>query len=169
MGRGYQGGGIFLVRLVGLFLLLMLFAAVLHEARPAVGRRSIPAPPKIEETLLARLQPAFSQNRQKFFDSLYPVGTATGLAVHEVSVTAWKNDWPSNRAGDIRQLTVCYTLYWTDPLRSDGYTTIRLLFDTAAGRCLEEQVQATNAAAHTEAGEVVGYFASPLIYGALSR
>lgn len=150
----------------GIFLvfLLVLVAAVMHESWPAAGKSR-----RAESVLQARLQTAFDQNRQKLFDSLYPAGSATGVTVHEVTVTAWKTGLPANRIGDIRQFTVRLTLYWKSPLRTDGYTTIRLVFDTAAGRCTEEQVLASNGAAGTEAGELAGYLASTLIYGALTR
>lgn len=147
-----------------LVFLLVLVAAVVHESWPVAGSHR-----RVETVIQDRLQTAFEQNRQKLFDSLHPTGTVTGVAVQEVTITAWKQGLPTNRIGDIRQFAVRLTLYWKSPLRPDGYTTIRLVFDTAAGRCTEEQVLATNGAPGTEAGELTGYLASTLIYGALTR
>ena len=103
----------------------------------------------LEVVLAKKLETAFNANKQVMFNRIHPVGTATGVKVHEVSVE-WKNGKPTNREKDVTQFTVRFTIYWHGPIIKDGYTKATQTYDEESNCWVGGQILSTNGVTNTE-------------------
>ena len=126
----------------GLVLICVILFFVSHWSHKPVS-----AP--VEDVLTEELQAAFTDNKQDLFNRIHPVGTATSVKVHDVSVV-WKNGVRTNLEKDILQFTVRFTIYWAGPITKDGYTKATQVFDEESNRWIGGQVISTNGVTNTE-------------------
>jgi hypothetical protein len=136
------GCGSLIVGFIGLIILLVAISP--HSSSPPSSEASSSPEPRIEDVLLSNLQPTLETNKQKIFDAIHPLGTAKSLKVHRVTIDSWKNGIATNRAEDIFQFTIIYTLYWEGGTTSDGFTKISSTYDTESSRIIKEEIVATN-------------------------
>jgi hypothetical protein len=133
-----------------------------NSSSPAISTR------QLEEEFAAVFQAAANQKMQEIFNAIHPIGTAKRVVVHDVTITDWKRGQVTNRAEDIVQLTIRYTLYWQGPITTDGYTKIVHTFDVETERYTNCQILATNGATNGDVAETLGYIGGALLYEALS-
>jgi hypothetical protein len=105
-------------------------------------------PADVEAKLHADIQNKLNQNKQKFFDSIHPIGKAREIKVHEVS-TQWKNSNPRNLK-DLKGYRVVYTIYWSGPLITDGYTKAESYFDADVDRFTNTNVITSNGSTNSD-------------------
>lgn len=109
---------------------------------------------------------ALVQNKQAIFDYLHPTGTATGLKVHEVSLT-WKDGNDTERIQDVTSFTVRFTVYWQGPITNNGFTKVEATFDTESERYTSFNILATNGITKSDVADGVGAFIGGFIQGAV--
>lgn len=143
-----------LVGIVVLWIILTNFGSSSHQStsQASSSNQQHESP---EQILAKQLAQGLNENKQKIFDAFHPVGKATSVTVHEVSIN-WKNGHPVNSWDDMQQFTVRYTLYWTSPLHDDGFTKITSTFDNETKRYISSQILATNGSTNEDAGNLLG-------------
>ncbi len=149
-------------------------AQVASPPSEAVAARppSAPAPLSLEgleQALAAELNGVVSERKQEIFDAFHPTGRATSAKVHELRITKWKKDRPTNLPEDITEFVVSFTVYWEGPLTTDGFTKIASLYDAEVGRYTRSEILATNGITKDEASEALGFMAGLAIKQALAE
>ena len=116
------------------------------------GDDSVPAaPPPIvtKEAIQQKLQTVFNARDAEFngpqmvFNMVHPIGTASRVAVHDVSLQ-WKTDRPTADENDIMSWTCRLTVYWSSILVDDGFTKLLLTFDNEVKNFTNVEILATN-------------------------
>ena len=143
-----------------LFIAVAVFGVVvlvvaLSSRKPSSGRAAVSTVP-VQDAIKAQLEATFPQSAQQIFDTIHPIGTATGVAVHDVSIDSWKRGQNTNRYEDIQRLTVRYTLYWKGPFTKDGFTKISQSYDNESQRYLDPQILETNGITKSGALKALG-------------
>ncbi|MCX6963571.1 MAG: hypothetical protein NTZ08_14170 [Verrucomicrobia bacterium] len=116
------------------------------------GLYEIAHPEDVETKIQADVQRKLDQNKQRFFETIHPIGKAREIKVHEVS-TRWKKSNPKNLK-DLKGYSVVYTIYWSGLLTADGYTKAESYFDADVDRFIQTEVIATNG---TTKSQAIGY------------
>ena len=147
--------------ILGLLLICVLLLLVSHWIH-----RGVSAP--IEDVLAEELQAAFTDNKQELFNHIHPVGTATSVKVHDVSVE-WKNGVRTNMEKDLLRFTVRFTIYWQGPITKDGYTKATETYDEESERWIGGQVLSTNGVTNTEVTEGAVNFGVGFLQGYLEH
>lgn len=109
------------------------------------------APPPIvtKEAIQQKLQTVFNTQDVEFngpqmvFNMVHPIGTASRVVVHDVSLQ-WKTDKPTADENDIMSWTCRLTVYWSSILVDDGYTKLLLTFDNEVNNFTKKEILATN-------------------------
>jgi len=102
-----------------------------------------------ESSLKAKFQTGMNADKQMLFEWVHPFGTAKSITVHDVTVT---------NGSDGKEAVVRFTIYWEGPLRKDGFTKIRGVYDFEAGRWIRGEVLGTNGTTNTEMANGVAEF-----------
>ena len=109
------------------------------------------APPPVvtKEAIQQKLQTVFNARDAEFngpqmvFNMVHPIGTASRVAVHDVSLQ-WKTNKPTADENDIMSWTCRLTVYWSSILVDDGYTKLLLTFDNEVKNFTNVEILATN-------------------------
>ena len=109
------------------------------------------APPPVvtKEAIQQKLQTVFNAQDAEFngpqmvFNMVHPIGTASRVAVHDVSLQ-WKTDKPTADENDIMSWTCRLTVYWNSILVDDGFTKLVLTFDNEVKNFTNVEILATN-------------------------
>lgn len=106
-------------------------------------------PKDVEAELAARIQRDLSNNKDKFFNKIHPVGKATSIKVHEV-----KSHWKTTKPRDLDDLVgfdVRYTIFWDGPIQKDGFTKLISTYDAEVGRYVDTNIIATSGITNDDA------------------
>jgi hypothetical protein len=139
---------------------------VARQSRPQPSNHPVPDLPQL---IASELQKGFNENKQRIFDSVHPVGTARNVVIHEVTINAWKHGKATNRAEDVQQFTVRFTVYWEGPVTKDGFTKLNAIYDTEAQRYVSTEILATNGMTNTEAAQAIGSVIGQMLSNALTN
>lgn len=109
------------------------------------------APPPVvtKEAIQQKLQTVFNAQDAEFngpqmvFNMVHPIGTASRVSVHDVSLQ-WKTDKPTADENDIMSWTCRLTVYWNSILVDDGFTKLLLTFDNEVKNFTNVEILATN-------------------------
>ena len=123
---------------------------------PATRRTDNATSATAEQQLIENIQKLLDENKQKIFEQIHPVGTATSAKLHDVTVTAWKHGQPTGRMEDVREFTIRYTLYWSGPVTKDGFTKVEQTYDTESERYTDGRILATNGVTNKDAESAAG-------------
>ena len=116
------------------------------------GDDSVPAAPSpivTKEAIQQKLQTVFNARDAEFngpqmvFNMVHPIGTASRVVVHDVSLQ-WKTDKPTADENDIMAWTCRMTVYWSSILVDDGFTKLLLTFDNEVKNFTNVEILATN-------------------------
>lgn len=108
-----------------------------------------PPPIVTKEAIQQKLQNVFNAQDAEFngpqmvFNMVHPIGTASRVVVHDVSLQ-WKTDKPTADENDIMSWTCRLTVYWSSILVDDGYTKLLLTFDNEVKNFTKKEILATN-------------------------
>ena len=80
---------------------------------------------------------------QMVFSLVHPIGTASRVVVHDVSLQ-WKTDRPTADENDIMSWTCRLTVYWSSIRVDEGFTKLLLTFDNEVGNFTKKEILATN-------------------------
>jgi len=80
---------------------------------------------------------------QMVFSLIHPIGTASRVVVHDVSLQ-WKTDRPTADENDIMSWTCRLTVYWSSIRVDEGFTKLLLTFDNEVGNFTKTEILATN-------------------------
>lgn len=80
---------------------------------------------------------------QMVFNLVHPIGTASRVVVHAVSLQ-WKTDKPTADENDIMSWTCRLTVYWSSIRVDDGFTKLLLTYDNEVGNFTRKEILATN-------------------------
>lgn len=119
-----------------------------------------------EQKLTNSLQSGFEKNKQDLFDAIHPVGKATSVKIHDITID-WKGGRPSKKEKNILGFTVRYTIYWDGPIQKNGYTKVESHYDAESERW-SGQILATSGITNDDVAYGVGYAAGTVIGAALS-
>jgi hypothetical protein len=100
-------------------------------------------PRQAKQSLESQLQSVMRNDMQMYFDQVHPVGTATDLKLHSVSMI----QTDIGPAADF-----IYTVYWEGPVQKDGFTKCRWLFDLESERTQDLIVLQTNGITNDQVG-----------------
>jgi hypothetical protein len=89
-----------------------------------------------KQQLVAIFTDRLNSEKQKVFNALHPVGTANSIVVHEVNVIG-------ATAGQ-KHAEIRFTVFWSGPVTSDGFTKVRVTYDPEIGRYIDHEILATN-------------------------
>lgn len=153
----------------GACIVVLIIVISSISSKPDSGNLAPAARPlSVEQVIGSGVQAALTRDQQKIFDSVYPVGTAKSVVVHEIVIDAWKRGQATGKIEDVKQFTVTYTLYWEAQLVKDGFSKISQTFDMESQRFIGGQVLASNAMmTKSDIGEALGYIGGALLYDAL--
>ena len=161
-GRGIASAGL----IVGYMAVATIFmgpCGLLGSKWGADESRATASAPIITEQAYAQvLQRDFNSTYngryvpQAIFEMVHPVGTASEIKVHDVSLT-WKNGRASSNEDDILSWTCRLTVYWSAILVTDGFTKLLVTFDNESKRISDIQILATNGQTSEEIGWNIGY------------
>jgi hypothetical protein len=142
---GFKRQGIIAISILICVILVVAF----QWSHNSTSKRESTSSETIEDVLAEKIQTVFSSKKQDIFNVMHPVGTATRVKVHDVSVV-WKNENRTNLEKDILQFTVRFTVYWQGPITTDGYTKATQTYDEESDRWIGGQVLSTNGITNTE-------------------
>ena len=140
--------------IIGLAILVFLGGAISASKSGSSNHIVAQPQPRVESILSEQVQQALNNSKQAIFDSVHPVGTATSVTLHELSVTKWKNGTDTNRMDDVREFSVRYTLYWTGPLTTKGFTKITQTYDMESQRYTGGSILFTNGVTKSDLGSM---------------
>lgn len=86
---------------------------------------------------------------QKELERFHPLGTAKSVRINDVSFR-WKSGIPTFRKADIEQVVTTFTLYWTSPLRKQGWTVVREVYDMRTKKLISVRLLETNGITNNE-------------------
>lgn len=126
-----------------------------------------PEEPPIEKILERRWRVYIRDAGQDIFNSIHPVGRATGTKLHDLEVK-WRNDIRTNRESDILAIGVRYSVTWEGPINKDGFTKLYSVYDAELERIIGTDLLATNGVTNEDVGEGVGIAVGLGIQAAMS-
>ena len=112
-------------------------------------RPAAPPPIVTKEAIQQKLQTVLNIKDAEFngpqmvFNMVHPIGTASRVAVHDVSLQ-WKTDKPTANENDIMSWTCRLTVYWSSIRVDEGFTKLLLTFDNEVGNFTKKEILATN-------------------------
>ena len=130
--------------IAGLVCLVILGAILNINAEPGTV---------VQQAMFNAIQQKLEREKQPIFQSFHPMGTAKNITLHDLTITAWKNGIPTNRIEDAQECQYRFTLYWSSPLISDGYTKISQKLDMENGQYQRPEILATNGLTNKDAGD----------------
>lgn len=112
-------------------------------------RPAAPPPIVTKEAIQQKLQTVLNIKDAEFngpqmvFSLIHPIGTASRVVVHDVSLQ-WKTDRPTADENDIMSWTCRLTVYWSSIRVDEGFTKLLLTFDNEVGNFTKKEILATN-------------------------
>lgn len=107
------------------------------------GKRTNAAPAELREVIEADV----SQSKQKWFDHFHPIGKAKGVTVHHAERVNTSHG---------RQVNARFTIHWSGPVTTDGFTKIHAIYDGESRRWVRAEVLETNGITNNQAFEGIG-------------
>lgn len=99
-----------------------------------------------------QLEISLNQNKQSFFDSLHPIGTAKSIKLNSVTAEA-------------PYVTIRMTVFWEGPITKDGYTKVIFRYDSEVERITGLEIEDTNGLTNEDIGYAAGSVLGAILRG----